>query len=83
MVLWGVMLVTLLFLGVFIKIGTARNFNCGFEIWGSTLSFDGIKLMIVFVVFELEIIVVVILLSGLRVCLLLLVTLGELMILYV
>lgn len=47
------------------------------------MSFDGIKLMIVFVVFELEIIVVVIMMSRLGVCLLLLVTVFELIILYV
>lgn len=51
-------------IGVFIKIGTYSNFNCRFGIWDSNVSFDRIKLMVVFVVFELEIIVVLIVING-------------------
>jgi hypothetical protein len=68
--------------GVFIKVKTYGNFNCGFRIWNSNVSFDGIKLMVIFVVFELEVVVVIIVISGLGVLLLLLVTLSELMVLY-
>jgi len=69
--------------GVFIKVRTYGNFNCGFGMWDSGVSFDRVKLMVIFVVFELEVVVVLIVLSGLSVMLLLLVTLIELGILYV
>lgn len=63
-ILWGVVLVMLLIIGVFIKIGTYSNFNCRFGMWDSNVSFDRIKLMVVFVVFELEIIVVLMVING-------------------
>lgn len=57
-------MVMLLMIGVFIKVDTYSNFNCRFGIWDSNVSFDGIKLMVVFVVFELEIIVVLMVING-------------------
>lgn len=69
--------------GVFIKMGTYRNFNCRFIIWSSNVSFDGIKLIVLFVVFELEVIVVLFMLGRYRVLLLLMVTVVELGILYI
>lgn len=73
----------MLLIGGFIKLGTWGNFNCRFEVWSSMLSFDGIKLIVVFVVFEMEVIVVVMMLGGAGVLILLVVTLFELIILYV
>jgi len=82
-VMWGVLIVLLLLIGGFIKIRTWGNFNCRFGIWESNVSFDGIKLLVVFVVFEMEVLVVVIVISGLIVTALLGVTCAELIILYI
>lgn len=76
-------MVILLLMGGFIKVRTWGNFNCGFGIWESNVSFDGIKLLVVFVVFEMEVLVVVMVISGVIVTLLLGVTCAELMILYI
>jgi len=51
--------------------------------WESSVSFDGIKLLVVFVVFEMEILVVVMMLSGIIITVLLRVTCAELVILYI
>jgi len=51
--------------------------------WESGVSFDRIKLLVVFVVFEMEIIVVVMMLSGIIITVLLRVTCAELVILYI
>jgi len=51
--------------------------------WESNVSFDRIKLLVVFVVFEMEVLVVVIVISGLIVTALLGVTCAELIILYI
>jgi len=51
--------------------------------WESSVSFDRIKLLVVFVVFEMEILVVVIMLSGIIITVLLGVTCAELVILYI
>lgn len=82
-VLWGVVMIILLLIGGFIKIGTWGNFNCRFGMWESGISFDRIKLLVVFVVFEMEILVVVIILSGVMITVLLGVTCAELVILYI
>jgi len=82
-VMWGVLMILLLLIGGFIKIRTWGNFNCRFGIWESNVSFDGIKLLVVFVVFEIEVLVVVMVMSGLIVTALLGVTCAELIILYV
>merc|ERR1712044_123153 len=82
-VIWGVIMVLLLLMGGFIKIRTWGNFNCGFGMWESNVSFDRIKLLVVFVVFEMEVLVVVMVISGLIVTALLGVTCAELIILYI
>jgi len=82
-VIWGVLIVLLLLIGRFIKIRTWGNFNCRFGIWESNVSFDRIKLLVVFVVFEMEVLVVVMIISGLIVTVLLGVTCAELIILYI
>lgn len=82
-ILWGVLLMMLLLLGRFIKIRTWGNFNCGFRIWSGSINFDGIKLLVVFIIFEIEIIVVVIMISSLMLLLLMVVTMFELLILYI
>jgi len=82
-VLWGVVIVILILIGGFIKIRTWGNFNCRFGMWESSVSFDRIKLLVVFVVFEMEILVVVIILSGVMITVLLGVTCAELIILYI
>jgi len=76
-------MVILLLIGGFIKIRTWGNFNCRFGMWESSVSFDGIKLLVVFVVFEMEILVVVMMLSGIIITVLLGVTCAELVILYI
>lgn len=80
--MWGVLLVFLLLIGGFIKVGTWRNFNCGFGMWESNVSFDRIKLLVVFVVFEMEVVVVLLVISRVGVVVLLTVTCAELVILY-
>lgn len=81
--LWGIFCVMLLLGGVFIKIGTYSNFNCGFIMWSSNVSFDGIKLMVLFVIFELEVVVVIMFISGLGILVLLMVTVIELGVMYI
>merc|ERR1712048_396931 len=83
LVIWGVLIVLLLLIGGFIKTRTWGNFNCRFGMWESNVSFDRIKLLVVFVVFEMEVLVVVMVMSGLMVTALLGVTCAELMILYI
>lgn len=61
--LYGVLSISLAVLGGFIKVRTKRSFNCRFEMWRRGLSFDGVKLIVVFVIFELEIVVVVIMMD--------------------
>lgn len=51
--------------------------------WESSVSFDRIKLLVVFVVFEMEVIVVVMIISGVMITVLLRVTCAELVILYI
>jgi len=82
-VMWRVLLLSLLLLGGFIRIRTWGNFNCRFGMWESCVSFDGLKLLIVFIVFEIEVVVVVIMLSTVMVVALMLVTVVELMVLYI
>merc|ERR1719461_288942 len=81
-VLWGVLIVLLLLIGGFIRIGTWGSFNCGFSIWESNVSFDGLKLLVIFILFEMEVIVVVIVISVVIVVLLMMITVVELVILY-
>lgn len=69
-------------LGGFIRVNTWRNFNCRFGIWESNISFDRLKLLIVFIVFEIEVIVIVMVLSFLMLIILMMVTILELFILY-
>lgn len=76
-------MVVILLGGVFIKLGTYSNFNCRFTMWESDLSFDGVKLIVVFVVFELEVVIVLFFISGLGIVVLLVITIIELGILYV
>jgi len=82
-VMWGVLIILLLLIGGFIKIRTWGSFNCRFGIWESNVSFDRIKLLVVFVVFEMEVLVVVMVMSGVIVTALLGVTCAELIILYI
>lgn len=69
-------------MGGFIRVGTWGNFNCGFGMWNGGVSFDGMKLLIVFIVFEMEVIVVVMVLSYVILLVLMLVTVVELLLLY-
>lgn len=80
--LWGVLLLSLLMMGGFVRVNTWGNFNCGFGIWESNISFDRLKLMIVFIIFEMEVFVIVMVLSYIIVFILVMVTVLELIILY-
>jgi len=80
--LWGVLLLSLLMIGGFIRVRTWGNFNCRFGIWESNISFDGLKLLIVFIIFEIEVVVIVIMLSYMIILVLMVVTIFELIILY-
>lgn len=80
--LWGVLIVALLMIGGFIRVGTWGNFNCRFGMWESNISFDRLKLLIVFIIFEMEVVVIVIILSYVIVIVLIIVTVLELFILY-
>jgi len=80
--LWGVLIASLLIIGGFIRVGTWGNFNCRFGMWENNISFDGLKLLIVFIIFEMEVVVIVMMLSYVILLLLIVVTVVELFMLY-